>query len=342
MTENILVVDDDPRTLKLLSKGLEKNIPDSRVLTAENGHVALDVLNGSDVCLVITDLVMPVMDGFELITQLMVRYPDIPVLVITGNPIPEAEQKRLTDSRLTVLSKPFTMQVLCGHVTTVLERHADGGVLHNISPSMFLQLVELEAKTCTIRIIDNAAGRQGVLFFANGRLLDARLADLQGEAAAIEIATWDTTSLVIQNRCPIKSARMGKSMSALLLDAARIKDERTDKNDPLLELAPDDLIDVDPLPADAPAAADDLIRRIVADTTVKSHLTEIGVAPQWAPLLAQLDALRDHFQIGRLQSVILGTGDPEDVIVLPSEPPVVVKVDSRYPKDNVLALAENR
>jgi CheY-like chemotaxis protein len=342
MADNILIVDDDRKTLELLRKGIGKYFPDLQVLTAGNGREALEQIQSNETCLVITDLMMPVMDGFELITQLMARYPDISVIVITGNTIPEAERQRFTDGTLTVLSKPFAMQALCDNIAQMRHQHAEGGILHNIAPSMFLQLVELEGKTSTIRVVENVTGKQGVLFFSKGQLLDARMADLQGEAAAREIAAWDKTSLVIQNSCPVKTSRISRSISALLLDAARIKDERSDLDNGLPVVAAEDLIDVGSTPSDNCAVPHDLRQRIEQDAELRPHLKQIRVEPQWQQLLSHLSMFSDYFRTGPLQSIAISTGLAEDVIVIPTNPPVAVRVDPRCPKDKVLALIEDR
>ncbi|WP_419663999.1 response regulator receiver protein [Desulfosarcina variabilis str. Montpellier] len=340
MPDTILIVDDDRQTRTLLSKGILKHFPDMQVSTAENGRKALEQIQINDASLVITDLMMPVMDGFELITQLMAHYPDIPVLVITGNPIPEKEQRRFKEGSLVVLSKPFKVETLCDHVTQILKNYTDGGILHNTAPSMFLQLVELEAKTCTIRVLENQSGKQGVLFFSKGQLLDARMAQLQGEEAARQIAAWDTTSLVIQNKCPVKTARIQKSVSALLLDAARIKDEANDANDNPPVTASALSVEPEAAVANDPAVPQALLQRIEQNQALVPHLRQIQVEPEWQPLLSQLSMFKDYFQTGSLKSVSIGTGLADDIIVIPINPPIALRIDPRYPKDKVLALIE--
>lgn len=83
---DILVVDDSRAALFMFKKIVNlSGAPVGTVLTAENGREAIDVLEKSRVDLLMTDLNMPVMNGFELIETVKKdpRFKDIPVIVIT-------------------------------------------------------------------------------------------------------------------------------------------------------------------------------------------------------------------------------------------------------------------
>ena len=344
MTDTFLIVDDDHLALGWLRQGIEKHFSGARVLSAANGREALERLQTNQVRVVITDLIMPEMDGFELITRIMTDYPEIPVIAVTGKAVDESRRRALKSGTLAVLFKPFEFQELCAHITAIFERQAEGGVLYNIAPSMFLQLVNLEQKTCTIRATDKTTGRQGVLFFQQGRLLDARTANLQSEAATYEIFSWEQISLVIQNSCPVKNRKIVKTLNALLLEAARRKDEESDHEKPL------PVIEVEPvqqtesaLPTAADAAVPtDLIRKLEGCAELKPHVSGVGIETQWQPLLAALRQLGDYFQAGELRSAAIGTGQAQDVLILPADKPIAIRLDARFPKDKVFALIESQ
>ncbi|MCB2182624.1 MAG: response regulator [Desulfobulbaceae bacterium] len=83
MTEkSILLVDDEATILKSISWLLKIN--KFNVTTAKNGHEALAHLQEKQYDLVITDLVMPQVDGIEVLKQARKRYPDIGVIILTG------------------------------------------------------------------------------------------------------------------------------------------------------------------------------------------------------------------------------------------------------------------
>ena len=80
---NLLVVDDDPTSMMMISKMLESE--GHTVLTANDGKEAIAVLKAnSDIKVVITDMVMPNIDGKTLIICLKRLYPQIKVIVVTG------------------------------------------------------------------------------------------------------------------------------------------------------------------------------------------------------------------------------------------------------------------
>ena len=84
MIKNVLIVDDDKEMLLALKEGFKRYQESFAVLLAEDGLQALEKLKASVISLVVTDLKMPRMDGFELLAHVMEHYPDIPVIMITG------------------------------------------------------------------------------------------------------------------------------------------------------------------------------------------------------------------------------------------------------------------
>lgn len=79
----ILLVDDE----ELLRAGVQEMLEMSgyTVITAPNGHEAMVCLNQHAIDLVITDLVMPKMDGVDFVEQLREIWPDVPVIVVSGS-----------------------------------------------------------------------------------------------------------------------------------------------------------------------------------------------------------------------------------------------------------------
>src|SRR5210317_1860153 len=78
----ILVVDDEPMIREILRETLEQE--GHRVAEAENGKVACDRVNSEQFDLILTDVKMPVMDGFTLMKNLGDLTDEIPVIVITS------------------------------------------------------------------------------------------------------------------------------------------------------------------------------------------------------------------------------------------------------------------
>ncbi|HEX6068981.1 MAG TPA: response regulator, partial [Longimicrobiaceae bacterium] len=101
--DTVLVVEDDPDTRARLRKGLTRG--GLVVLEAENGGVALDRLRDRTPGLILLDLLMPHLDGFQFIERLAgeVRWHSIPVIVLTAKDITEEDRARLRGRVVKVL-----------------------------------------------------------------------------------------------------------------------------------------------------------------------------------------------------------------------------------------------
>ena len=78
---NILVVEDDKNLRKLITTYLQRN--KYNTYEATNGEEALNVLDQSYIDLIVSDIMMPKMDGYELIKSLREAKYDVPILIIT-------------------------------------------------------------------------------------------------------------------------------------------------------------------------------------------------------------------------------------------------------------------
>jgi CheY-like chemotaxis protein len=88
-----LIVDDNKAFLSNLARSLSAIAWRFQTVTAENGEKALEVLESEHVDLVVTDLRMPVMNGFEFLSRMRMNYPDIPVIVMSAFLDPDVETK---------------------------------------------------------------------------------------------------------------------------------------------------------------------------------------------------------------------------------------------------------
>ncbi len=228
MINNVLIVDDDQDLLLMTREGLERYAGRFSVLTAEDGKIAVEKLRDHPVSLVLTDLKMPRMDGFGLLAHIAHGYPDVPVIVMTGYGTPSLERRVSDNGAIGYIQKPFVMEELARRIILTLQRESEGGTLHGFSTGVFVQLVEAEQKTCTIRVFNRRSSLKGVLFFRGGELMDARVNGITGVDAAYTIFSWDDVSFSIQNTCDIKKRVVDADLQAILLEAMRRKDENSE------------------------------------------------------------------------------------------------------------------
>ena len=116
---HILVVDDDDRIRTLLSRFLRER--GFRVSSAPNAEKALSMLRSLTFDLLILDVMMPGMDGFEL-TRAVRQGHDCPILLLTARGEPEDRIKGLTLGADDYLAKPFEPEELILRVQAILRR----------------------------------------------------------------------------------------------------------------------------------------------------------------------------------------------------------------------------
>jgi CheY-like chemotaxis protein len=219
--KTVLVVDDEPTVRFALAEGLADRRRGIKVATAGSGLEAITVLESERVDLVLTDLRMPEMDGFELLAHLRRNFAGLPVIVMTA--LGGSETETRLEGAVECFTKPFNVPVLKAKVRELLAQRVKGRV-ENITLPSFLQLLELERKTCTLAI--TSLGRAGGLFFRTGRLVGAATGELSGQAAALEIVTWEDADIEILDVCPEVETEIGAGLSYLLMEGMRLQDER--------------------------------------------------------------------------------------------------------------------
>lgn len=110
--KSILVVDDNTDILESINQGLSRRLKDCRILTALNGETGERLLRTERVDLVLTDLEMPVMDGYRFIECVRHALPSVPVCVMLGS-CPAGVVERLRMLGVTrIIGKPFLLDRL--------------------------------------------------------------------------------------------------------------------------------------------------------------------------------------------------------------------------------------
>lgn len=115
----VLVVDDDCDLRKELKDMLSEL--QVQIIEAHNGVVALKMLKKHKVDVAIIDIIMPEMDGIELLRELQVNYPKMLNIVITGNATNEKIKKVFEAKAHDFMEKPFRRQVFIKRVEKALD-----------------------------------------------------------------------------------------------------------------------------------------------------------------------------------------------------------------------------
>ncbi|MCU1659513.1 MAG: DNA-binding response regulator [Pseudonocardiales bacterium] len=119
----VLVVDDEPQLLRALVLNLSNRGYD--VVTAQTAQGAIDQIGAFPPDVVILDLGLPDQDGLDVIRQLHVSRPDIPVIVLSARSGSQAKVSALDLGAVDYVEKPFDMNELLARLRAALRRTGD-------------------------------------------------------------------------------------------------------------------------------------------------------------------------------------------------------------------------
>jgi len=222
---NILIVDDESVFLDVVTRSILINIPEVNIFKALNGKEALEILRAYKIDLVITDLAMPVMDGYELIDRIYGFIPDMPVIAITAYHIPDKEKKLRAKGLTYYLQKPFELKELEQQIIEALNIGSKG-FIKGVSLPNFMQLMEMESKTCTLKIKSKA--QSGKIYFRKGELINAQTDKAEGLPAAYDILSWEDPEIRIEDLIDIIPKEIHSPVIAVILEASKQADEQAE------------------------------------------------------------------------------------------------------------------
>lgn len=327
MKKTILFVDDDRILRRLVQKKLEAYSDDFTTELATDGLDAVEKLKLEDISAVVTDLHMPRMDGFSLLAHLSEHYPDIPVIILTAFGTPDSRRAVLESGAAGFMEKPFGVEELARKIKVALKRQIDGGILQSVPLNTFIQLIEMEQKTCTIRVINRETEKTGVLFIKGGQLFDARIQELHGKEAAFEILSWEKVTLSIQDMCVLKENRINEDLQAILFDAMRIKDE-TMAGDLPRESDAEGFIPPEPV-----SPLERIQNRLSDLLRGRPGLESVEISDEWDTLVSKSSELGQALMIGDLKSCFIDSVNQNQTILLTGDTIVKMTLNQQFPRE---------
>lgn len=186
--ENILIVDDDVNILELLQRHLHAwNYHTYKAISVKE---AVSILKDTQIDLLITDLKMPEIDGFELIKFVTEHYPNLPKLVVTGYPSVQDSLTAIKAGVVDYLTKPFTKNELETAVTTslnnkIISKSDANSSEENKSKSYGEIIGDSEKINDVIQIIERVKNNKATIFIkgesGTGKELVARAVHYKGK-----------------------------------------------------------------------------------------------------------------------------------------------------------------
>ena len=183
--ENILIVDDDINILELLQRHLHSfNYHTYKAVSVKE---AVAILRDTEIDLLITDLKMPEVDGFQLIKFAQEHYPAMPKLVVTGYPSVQDALSVIKSGAVDYLVKPFTKEELKQAIekSMTAKRKKKSSIAVETKRAYNEIIGESEAIKNVIQIIDRVKDNKATIFISGesgtGKELVARSIHYNGK-----------------------------------------------------------------------------------------------------------------------------------------------------------------
>ncbi|MFB1481394.1 response regulator [Corallococcus sp. RDP092CA] len=233
--QHLLLVDGDAKSLRVMEVSLKK--AGFSVTTAIHGKDALEKVQISPPDLVLADTKMPEMDGFELCKALKSdeRFKFIPFVFLTNQKSVEFKVRGLELGGDDYLTKPIYIKEIVTRVKMILQKAekeriekretTKGGFAGSLADMGVVDLVqtfEIGRKTGVISI---QGERTGVVYFKEGRVIDAELGRLKGENAFYRLLNTFEGQFDVQFTTLDRPERIEVSTQGLLMEGMRRLDE---------------------------------------------------------------------------------------------------------------------
>lgn len=206
----ILVVDDNAYLVDILSFSLE--MENYEVLKAYDGEEALKIITESTPDLILADIMMPKMDGFELCkkTKEDAKTRDIPFLFLTAKGKLDDQLKGFSLGGDDYIVKPFNLNDLLKKIARSIEQYKEKGSMVIDIPAegkivefpiiKVLQAVKSNKQTVTITA--TTANDTGKIYVKNGKIAKAETSVSKDKTALEAILAWKDGSFKIDNSVP--------------------------------------------------------------------------------------------------------------------------------------------
>ncbi len=231
----VIIIDDDSVTLSFLDRILQKR--GFHTWQAQNGKAALDKIRSIQPDLIISDIIMPVLDGFELFTALRESpaTANIPFIFLSVKADPLDQLKGLRLGADEYLVKPCKSVDILEAVDRILEKSARNkggknngdiqGNLAQIGLIEVIQMIEFNEKTGELFLLSPSHNVTGAVYIKEGEVVNAVSGNLEGEEAFYELASQTDGFFKFYIHNTIAGSKIQLGNMALLMEASRLVDE---------------------------------------------------------------------------------------------------------------------
>ncbi|NOY68620.1 MAG: response regulator [Deltaproteobacteria bacterium] len=235
MDHKVLIVEDESATIAFLDKILSRH--GFKVTSASNGKEALKLIEADLPDIIISDVMMPEMGGFEFYRRLLQssRTAVIPFIFLSAMDDPSEQLKGLRMGADEYLTKPLDAKNIIETMGRALEKAGRlknsesevdfSGNLDQVGLNEIVQVLEINEKTGELTLSDKPGKPIGIIFFKNGNMFHASSGTLTGNEAFYELASLKSGMFRFIIKTPDLIENLSGQNMSLLFEAARLTDE---------------------------------------------------------------------------------------------------------------------
>ncbi len=192
--KTVLIVDDEEDLTWSISRSLKRGNKSLDVICVNSGSEGLQVLRSRKVNVLVTDLRMPGVDGFDLVKFVYDMKLTTKIIVITAYGSSELQHQILITNGCQYIEKPFEMPDLKQKIYTILNRDSFDAMDEDVR-SQVKRLLAMTKSVNNLRVSVFHENKTGRLFFSNGEIYRAELDKMKGAEAVREILSWKSCLL---------------------------------------------------------------------------------------------------------------------------------------------------
>lgn len=231
ISQKILILDDEQDLLEIYQEILARLPSQPEIRIAANGTEAIAALESEPFALLLLDLNMPQMDGFQVLAIVRRRFPALRTVVMTGATDEDLRGRAYRVGVDLYIEKPKTGREIIFFVDCIeslLERESAGG-FRGVQSKTLLDIIQLECltqNTCVLKVTSELG--EGRVWIQKGEIVDATVEDKSGKEAIVEMLGWNAGNFEVLPYGLPRPRTIFMNYESLLMETAQSMDEASD------------------------------------------------------------------------------------------------------------------
>jgi CheY-like chemotaxis protein len=232
--QRILILDDEQDLLEIYQEILARLPSQPEIRTASGGAEAIAALEADPFALLLVDLNMPQMDGFQVLAVVRRRFPALRTVVMTGATDDDLRGRAYRIGVDLYIEKPKTGREIIFFVDCIeslLERESQGG-FRGVQSKTLMDIIQLECltqNTCVLKVTSELG--EGRVWIQKGEIVDATVEDKSGKDAIVEMLGWKAGNFEVLPYGLPRPRTIFMNYESLLMETAQSLDEAADNGE---------------------------------------------------------------------------------------------------------------